>query len=311
LTTNSSGGFQSHVRYKPFGEVRNGYSSAGMVTDKLFTGQEREPVGYVGNIDLFGARFYSPVLGRFISADSIVPGAGNPQSFNRYSFTRNNPLKFVDPTGHAPQPTGLIPPVPGMEPSEDWIFELPGSGSYHDEVVNAVVVELGRVGHNNVTTDRMTNVVPGGAANSSGNVGYADIVDHDSKEIWEVKPDDESHYAKGKEQVDRYASHYQGGTYSAGDPATFPKPTFNFASKSDKTGRTRVYVRVDPSQSGMIYYKVVQTKKQPSQQVIEEITKALLLKLASRDKKPSPDRPPRPPQPAPPQPQPQPSMVPI
>jgi RHS repeat-associated protein len=101
LTTNSSGGFQSHVRYKPFGEVRNGYSSAGMVTDKLFTGQERETAGYVGNIDLFGARFYSPVLGRFISADTIVPGARNPQAFNRFSYTLNNPLRYTDPTGHA------------------------------------------------------------------------------------------------------------------------------------------------------------------------------------------------------------------
>jgi RHS repeat-associated protein len=101
LTTNSSGGFQSHVRYKPFGEVRNGYSSAGMVTDKLFTGQEREPVGYVGNIDLFGARFYSPVLGRFISADTIVPRPGDPQAFNRYAYARNSPLNRIDPSGHA------------------------------------------------------------------------------------------------------------------------------------------------------------------------------------------------------------------
>jgi hypothetical protein len=51
----------------------------------------------------YGARMYAPGIGRFISADSIVPGAGNPQSLNRYSYVNNRPLNMVDPTGHAQQ----------------------------------------------------------------------------------------------------------------------------------------------------------------------------------------------------------------
>jgi len=39
-------------------------------------------------------------LGRFASADTIVPGAGNPQSWDRYSYTLNNPVKYTDPSGH-------------------------------------------------------------------------------------------------------------------------------------------------------------------------------------------------------------------
>jgi hypothetical protein len=35
-----------------------------------------------------------------VSADSIVPGAGKPQALNRYSYVFNNPLKYVDPSGH-------------------------------------------------------------------------------------------------------------------------------------------------------------------------------------------------------------------
>jgi hypothetical protein len=41
-------------------------------------------------------------LGRFVSADTIVPGAANPQSLNRYAYVYNNPLRFSDPTGHIP-----------------------------------------------------------------------------------------------------------------------------------------------------------------------------------------------------------------
>jgi hypothetical protein len=40
------------------------------------------------------------VLGRFLSADTIVPSPADPQQFNRYAYTRNNPLKYTDPTGH-------------------------------------------------------------------------------------------------------------------------------------------------------------------------------------------------------------------
>ena len=40
------------------------------------------------------------MLGRFISADTIVPGAGNPQAFNRYMYVLGNPLGMVDPSGH-------------------------------------------------------------------------------------------------------------------------------------------------------------------------------------------------------------------
>ena len=35
-----------------------------------------------------------------MSADSVVPGAGNPQSYDRFSYVQNNPLSFRDPTGH-------------------------------------------------------------------------------------------------------------------------------------------------------------------------------------------------------------------
>ncbi|MDQ6999998.1 MAG: RHS repeat-associated core domain-containing protein, partial [Mariprofundus sp.] len=47
------------------------------------------------------ARLYDPVLGRFISADSIIPSPGNMQAFNRYAYVLNNPLVYTDPTGHS------------------------------------------------------------------------------------------------------------------------------------------------------------------------------------------------------------------
>jgi RHS repeat-associated protein len=47
----------------------------------------------------YGAKYYDAVIGRFISPDTVVPDPMNPQTFNRYSYCLNNPLKYTDPIG--------------------------------------------------------------------------------------------------------------------------------------------------------------------------------------------------------------------
>jgi len=49
----------------------------------------------------FGARYYDPLLGRFITPDTIVQNPSDPQTLNRYSYCGNNPINRVDPTGHS------------------------------------------------------------------------------------------------------------------------------------------------------------------------------------------------------------------
>lgn len=44
--------------------------------------------------------FYDPELGRFIQPDTIIPNVFNPQCLNRYAYAANNPLKYIDPSGH-------------------------------------------------------------------------------------------------------------------------------------------------------------------------------------------------------------------
>jgi RHS repeat-associated protein len=62
-----------------------------------FTGhKQNDEIGLI----YMNARYYLGYINRFLSADTIVPDQTNPQSFNRYSYSLNNPIKFVDPTGH-------------------------------------------------------------------------------------------------------------------------------------------------------------------------------------------------------------------
>ncbi|MBK7920668.1 MAG: RHS repeat-associated core domain-containing protein [Chloroflexi bacterium] len=87
----------NETRYLPFGGYRSGGPST--LTDRGFTGQKE-------NMELgllyYNARFYAPGLGRFLSADTIVPNPANPQQYNRYTYSLNSPINYADPDGHNP-----------------------------------------------------------------------------------------------------------------------------------------------------------------------------------------------------------------
>ncbi|MBI4332101.1 MAG: RHS repeat-associated core domain-containing protein [Chloroflexi bacterium] len=101
LTTDTSGTVVGSIKYKPYGETR---SSSGVLPAQKFTGQRLDDVG----LYYYGARYYDPALGRFISADSLVPRVSNPQNFNRYTYVLNNPLRYVDPTGSEETDPGQV-----------------------------------------------------------------------------------------------------------------------------------------------------------------------------------------------------------
>ncbi len=62
------------------------------------TGKERDQES---GLDYFGARYYSAAQGRFTSPDPLMASAriSDPQTWNRYSYALNNPLRLVDPDG--------------------------------------------------------------------------------------------------------------------------------------------------------------------------------------------------------------------
>ncbi len=94
-TTDASGNVVGEMRYYASGETR--LDTGNMFTDRLFTGQRQ--IAELG-IYQFGARFYSPKMGRFLSADPMAPNIASPQGFNRYSYALNNPIRYNDPTGY-------------------------------------------------------------------------------------------------------------------------------------------------------------------------------------------------------------------
>jgi RHS repeat-associated protein len=85
VITDSAGEIAGTMKYYPYGAERSATGNLmetptqAPITDKLFTGQQQEPAA-ISTLGLYnyGARFYSTLTGRFISADPVVPAPGMP-----------------------------------------------------------------------------------------------------------------------------------------------------------------------------------------------------------------------------------------
>lgn len=95
LTTDPAGTIIEQAEYKPYGGER--WQSGTQSTDYKFTDQELDRTTGLYNYD---ARLYDPVIGRFLSVDTVIPDFYNPQALNPYTYCLNNPLIYEDPSGH-------------------------------------------------------------------------------------------------------------------------------------------------------------------------------------------------------------------
>ena len=96
ITTNSSGVKSAEIRYYPWGPTR--YTSGTTPTTFRFTGQRLE--SYI-NLYWYGSRWFDAAAGRFISADTDIPESQGVQAWDRYAYSNNNPVKYIDPSGHS------------------------------------------------------------------------------------------------------------------------------------------------------------------------------------------------------------------
>jgi len=98
--SNTSGTVTSRMHYQPFGESIE---------------PPKDDIGYTGHkfdtdlgLSYMQARYYDPVIGRFYSNDPVgtlghLYGSNGIHGFNRYAYANNNPYKYIDPTGMAPE----------------------------------------------------------------------------------------------------------------------------------------------------------------------------------------------------------------
>jgi RHS repeat-associated protein len=98
VATNQAGNVIWREEYQPYGERIQNQPQA-QTNTRWYTGH---PHDQATGLTYMGARWYDPVVGRFMGVDPVGFGEGNPHSFNRYNYANNNPYKYVDPDGAFP-----------------------------------------------------------------------------------------------------------------------------------------------------------------------------------------------------------------
>jgi RHS repeat-associated protein len=93
-TTDEAGNVADRTEYTPFGNpinrAVNGMGYTGHVMDSA-TG-----------LTYMQQRYYDPLVGRFLSTDPVGPESDPLNHFGRYHYAYNNPYRFTDPDGRAP-----------------------------------------------------------------------------------------------------------------------------------------------------------------------------------------------------------------
>jgi RHS repeat-associated protein len=97
IVFNASGTVLSRQDYDPFGR-------------EILSAWGLPPEGFVGQTSdtesqqaYFHARQLQDRIGRFAAPDPISSDPSNPQGWNRYTYARNNPFRFIDPSGLSPK----------------------------------------------------------------------------------------------------------------------------------------------------------------------------------------------------------------
>ena len=102
--TDAQGNVEQELSFDAWGSLRDPETWTGQATeapmfDRGYTGHEH--LYAFGLINMNG-RMYDPVMSSFLSPDNYVQSPDCSQSFNRYAYCLNNPLKYTDPSGESP-----------------------------------------------------------------------------------------------------------------------------------------------------------------------------------------------------------------
>lgn len=130
VATDENGDVKWREQYRPYGDK--------MVDDLAAEDNTR---GFTGHkfdretgLTYMGARYYDPIVGRFMAIDPIGYKESNIHSFNRYAYANNNPYGYVDPDGRAAKLIKAAYNVVKKAQKNGWDFKKAGK----EEIVNFV-----------------------------------------------------------------------------------------------------------------------------------------------------------------------------
>jgi RHS repeat-associated protein len=200
LLTNGTGAVTDTYSYDAYGNLiaRVGGSN----NPYLFAGEQRD---VETGLDYLRARYYDPLVGRFVSADAYEGTLNDPMSLHDYQYAHANPTNLVDPSGYTPATDGdilhskiglnFIRQIGIMEtnnPMQGNIFTRERVYDPRSPYTTGKRPSLGRViktamGNSNHPGVPRGTRGAGGRRLNNGSI-YPDLVDFTNHEVYEIKP---------------------------------------------------------------------------------------------------------------------------
>jgi RHS repeat-associated protein len=98
MATDAAGTLLWKESYRPYGSKYNNSADS----NKNAIGFAGRPYDASSGLSYMEARYYDPVLGRFLGVDPAPLNPSSVHGLNRYTYANNNPVRYVDPDGHSP-----------------------------------------------------------------------------------------------------------------------------------------------------------------------------------------------------------------
>ena len=136
LILDNSENYRTSFNFEPFGAKIPPYNEPASNTHK-FTGQERDQSTA---FDYMHFRFYASSMGRFLKPDNVFGLPMNPQNWNGYTYVKDKPVNFNDPSGHFAAGLGgritqLSMKIELLGPVDGTIWDI-AMGMFYDENID-------------------------------------------------------------------------------------------------------------------------------------------------------------------------------
>ena len=181
LISRACGGTTLYYLYNGHGDVVNitdstgavvmtyNYDAFGNVT--VATGSIQNSILYAGyqfdgesGMYYLNARYYDPVVGRFISSDTYLGQLNDPLSLNLYTYCKNEPVMNYDPSGHIP--VGLLDQTQGSDVNTNLLYIL--NPEYYENTNTSGASSTPTMSSTDSNTNKQTNDISNSNDNDKG-----------------------------------------------------------------------------------------------------------------------------------------------
>jgi RHS repeat-associated protein len=184
--TDASGAVIGRASYGAYAEVVQ--KDAALTTSFLFNGQFGVQTDDDGLLYM-RARYYSPLIKRFINQDSVLGSIDSSASLNRFAYANGDPASLIDPFGLCAEKAGdgkgffgsLLDSLLNVEAIKDSFWLYNNADDWREKTIGAIAVPI-------LAIDALSNLIPvigeeKAALETTAKVAIKKVIEHEAADV--------------------------------------------------------------------------------------------------------------------------------